>query len=217
MYKKGKFQAKLLASVMVRANELTNRKTEEIKKIAYKAMVKEEAKFFREISDVMDRAYKPSLPGFEKVSWRNLSPKYRRWKGNNRKWFSGKNTSDGRIPLKNFLKSFPVSKFYPESVVYDDKIQFSSRGNKIRRQIRAVPGIAKKRQPFNVYDGGIENKVTQEAKVTGLVPYTGLSNEEMRPLFAPMTEYFVRHKIPRAINTALREKGFRSKKYKFES
>lgn len=217
MYKKGKFQAELLASVMVRANALTNRKTEEIKKIVHKAMVREEAKFFREISDVMDRAYRPSLPGFEKVTWRSLSPKYREWKGDNRKWYSGRDTSDGRIPLKNFLKSFPVSKFYPESVVYDDKIQFSRRGNKIRRQIRAVPGIAKKRQPFNVYDGGVENKITQEVKVSAKNKYTGMSNEEMRPLFAPMSEYFVKHKIPRAINAALREKGFRSKKYKFES
>ena len=219
MYKKGKVQAKLLASVTVRANVLTNKKTEEIVKIVDKVMAREEAKFFNEIARVTDRAYRPRLPGFEKVTWHNLSPKYRRWKGNNRKWYSGLGKKEGAVSLRDFLKQYSVSSFYPRGVVYDDRVQGSIKGNKIRRQIRAVPGISRTvdRKPFNVYDNSVKNPKTQEVKVFAKNKHTGMSNEEMRPLFAPMTEYFVRHKIPRAINAALREKGLRSKKYKFES
>lgn len=219
MYKKGKVQAKLLASVTVRANVLTNRKTEEIVKIVDKVMAREEAKFFNEIANVTDRAYRPRLPGFEKVTWHNLSPKYRRWKGNNRKWYSGLGKKEGAVSLRDFLKQYSVSSFYPKGVVYDDRVQGSIKGNKIRRQIRAVPGISRTvdRKPFNVYDNSVKNPKTQEVKVFAKNKHTGMSNEEMRPLFAPMTEYFVRHKIPRAINAVLREKGLRSKKYKFES
>ena len=219
MSKKGKFEAQLLASVMVRANEITNRKAEEIMKIVDKTMAREEAKFFNEIASVTDRAYKPSLPGFERVTWRNLSPKYIKWKGNNRKWYSGVGKKNGAVSLREFLKQSSVSSFYPRGIVYDDKQIFSRKANKIRRKIRAVPGISrmKERKPFNVYDNSVINPKTQEVKVSEKNKYTGMSNEEMRPLFAPMTEHFVRHKIPRAINAALKEKGFRSKKYEFKS
>lgn len=210
MYKKGKFFE--LSNILTnKAILVTESRSAKIRDIIQKTLIKEQDKFFPEMSYYMGKYNKPNLPFFEKVSWSRLKPSTVARKGNSYKWYSHLDSSDGEVSLRDFFRrSAKVSSYYPENKILHKTFKKRTR---IYAEMAITPSLAGKRKPFNVYDDTFGKRRTQETKLTAVNTHTGLSNEEMRPLIRPMTEYYVRHKLVRAINVAMRSAGFKKDKF----
>lgn len=216
MYKRGSVGAKLHDIVENKKIQLSDERLNRLTEIVEKVVHEEQSTFFNFIATkAIGRTYKPRLPGFENVSWQHLSKKYRAKKGNNKKWYSGFKKPEGRVSLYDFLMSSSPDSYYPKSKIKVSPWGQNSKKYKISKKIVISPGIVgRKRKKFNVLDNPLNENKTQEDKVFAKNKHTGLSNEQMRPLFEPMGEYYVRHKIPRAINRAI-HKEFGRNRYNF--
>ncbi len=211
MYKNDKLPD-LRAISLEKGRIIAEERFQRLLKIMYDTVDEETSKFFKDIASVMNKVDKPNLPGFENVHWNSLSQLTIRRKGHNRKWFSNIRKSTGAVSLMSFLKQARVDLYYPKPK-YAIKSWKNSYG-RMKRLVVAYPSMYYERdKTFDTYDQNYENPKTQEVKVTSKNPVTGYSNEEMRPLFAPMSEYYLRHKIPLAINAKLRENGFKIAKF----
>lgn len=192
---------------------------EQMKGVILDTLSREEDKYFPLVAQYMNRSVKPNLEPFKKVRWRRLSKTTIFKKGNSRAWRSsdlGKRDSyfGGYQHLQDLLRVLPTWKYFPEAEVKTTKVKKHARG--FSWHITVTPSTAQKRKritDYKVTDYTGKTK-TQESKITGRNRYTGDSNEEARPLFNPMAEYFVKHHLTRAINNALKEKlGYKRNKF----
>lgn len=221
-YRKGKFPD-LTAILARKASKASEEKILTITKIAQEVSDKQQADFFNTLTLFMGQYNKPQLKTFEKVVWRRLSRRTidrkrklgRKKSGLGRyspagKWYSHLDASRGEVSLRDFLKGEPVEKYYGTTDFLVTKWD-SLKQKDYWKRIIIVPGLSRGRKPFTDDDNTMGMNRQQETKVTAKNEHTGLSNEEARPLFSPMAEYFVRIRIPRAINRKLKERGYNVK------
>lgn len=209
-----------LASIV---NDHLTRTTEEhvrfVAQIASEISDREVDKYFWQVSMFMASYRKPSVTGFEKVTWLPLNREYLLRKPFKGFWYTGyQNSSGNRMSLRSYLQQV-------KSVagVFFDKTKYRTSkkrkyGEKGDYKLHIRPGIAKLAEMNGGVSGGLFSRSSgafssegaagheQWVKVDGTIGAVGMSNEEFRPIFRPTAEYLMRYKIPRAINMELKRR-----------
>lgn len=216
-YKNDKSSNKLSAIVLAKSKIIADEKFEKIQKIARDVVGKEQNKFFNVVAEVMDKVNPPNpaeYPTFKGVTWANLSSGYAKSKGSVRKWRSA---DKGSIHLQDFFRQTKhiISYFTQKEDVFTYSPDWRKGGKRkyLYRDFSIQPILMSERLKFGNSVEGDKNNKNQEAKITGVMA-NGKTNEELRPLIEPMRLYFIKHKIPRAINDKVREKlGYKKDKF----
>lgn len=182
----------------------------------------ETERYFKVVSALMGSQQKPTndpetgmrIDAFKKVFWRPLRYKTRLRKAKlrgssfrNVKWVSGEKRKFGGIPLKSFLKQENVFNYVGQSTAKYVKTT-SERAVHAKYRLFLTPGLSDGMFSLEAGDDSMFGEEVQDRKVNSPNHYTGMSNEEARPIFRPVMEYFVRQRIPRRINQELKKRGY---------
>ena len=182
----------------------------------------ETERYFKVVSALMGSQKKPThdpetgmrIDAFKNVFWRPLRYKTRLRKGKlrgssfrNVKWVSGEKRPFGGIPLKSFLKQENVFNYVGQSTAKYVKTT-TDRAVHTKYRLFLRPGLSDGMFSFEAGDDSLLGEKVQDRKVNAPNRYTGMSNEEARPIFRPVMEYFVRQRIPRRINQELKKRGY---------
>lgn len=193
-----------------------------ISKMSAEVADRETEQYFKVISALMGSATKPNrdpetgmrIDAFSRVRWLPLRASTRKHKANlrgysfrNVKWVSGEKRKLGGIPLKSFLKQMPVFNYVGPSSAHYVKIS-SNRAKIARYRMFLTPGLSQGLVSLEDPTDEMFGDNVQDQKINAPNRYTGLTNEEARPIFRPVMEYFVRQRIPRRINQELKKRGY---------
>ncbi len=212
MSKDNDFIEKISEIVMEKAIRISESRFEDIAKIAYSVTRRVQEGYFREVSSAMDKYFKPRNTGeenysavFSNIHWKNLKSTTRAAKGNGRKWRSGE---EGVTHLQDFLTTVSVEDYFPSTKLI--KYQPIKIRNSYYRRFALDVSLGHYRTKRFIQNESGKGSKTQETKITGVVSGSeGKSNEELRPLFEPMAQYYVKYKIPRKINEELKRNGYK--------
>jgi hypothetical protein len=193
-----------------------------IAKMSAEVADRETERYFKVVSALMGTSTKPNrdpetgmrIDAFSSVRWEPLRPKTRQHKAKlrgygfrNVKWVSGEKRKYGGIPLKSFLKQMPVFNYVAESSAKYIKVS-SDRAVNARYRMYLTPGLTEGFISLEDDTDEMFGDKVQDQKINAPNHYTGMTNEEARPIFRPIMEYFVRQRIPRRINQELRKRGY---------
>jgi hypothetical protein len=222
-YSKDEFFAALYDIVDRKIHTGQEKFWEGLTKTAIETVKKEEAYYFKTVSALMNRGKKPSvdptnnnerMEAFQRVRWKELRPSTQRRKERlggasfrNKKWYSGETTAYGRIHLKDYLKQLDVRNFFPEPV--DVRVKTSRETSK-RDYYRVYinSGLQHNMKKLEGRENNMFNNKDIDAKINSPT-YNGESNEQRRPIFRPVAEYYVRQRLPRKVNEVLRKEGYK--------
>lgn len=176
--------------------------------------------YFTVVSNCMGREQKPTLKDkgtnifysydvFTKVTWFSLAKSTREYKrkhgGNeNAKWYSYRPKPKGGQPLKDYLNGLSGDNFDCEIEI--EEVDSGYYGAQQKRRVKKQ-GYKLTLRIYLDEDYIYESMEEDQARKAFGAP-KGVTNEESRPIFNPVAEYFVRQRIPRIIKEKIKNVEF---------
>lgn len=175
--------------------------------------------YFTVVSDLMGRSEKPNLRDkgtnaffsynvFDRVTWFPLSKKTRQFKARQGgdpdvKWYSYKKKPTGGEPLKDYLRGLQGDNFDVDIDI--EEVESGYYGSQQKRRIKT--NGYKLSLTIYLEEDKIVESMDEDQAVKAFGAPRLFTNEERRPIFNPVAEYFVRQRIPRVIKEKLGREG----------